>query len=297
VIDPKAITTYAQYKEDIVLLALLYDVKNGFYVDVGANYPTADSVTKLFYEKGWRGINIEPIESLYQQLQKERPEDINLHCGAGAETGRATLREYPRIPGHSTFNESLKVAADKDLKFREYEVEIIPLADIFKAHKIKHIHFLKIDVEGYEYDVVEGNDWSEFRPEVVCIEANHLFKNWRPIITKNKYKLFITDGLNEYYVADEAWQRTKNYAERAVKLDNRALKRHQKEDWEQDSQHLKSLSEQLKTERLENESLQAQLKRVASLSLIDQPLSRRIKRSLYGLSVDWYRYRKSNKNH
>jgi len=62
--------SYAQYNEDIILLALLYDVEKGFYVDVGANYPVIDSVTKLFYQHGWRGINIEPYLNCIVKLKK-----------------------------------------------------------------------------------------------------------------------------------------------------------------------------------------------------------------------------------
>ncbi len=70
------IITYAQYNEDIILKALLYDVKKGFYVDVGANDPDDDSVTKLFYQNGWNGINIEPIESLHKELIRSRPKHL-----------------------------------------------------------------------------------------------------------------------------------------------------------------------------------------------------------------------------
>jgi hypothetical protein len=33
---------------------------------------------------------------------------------------------------------------------------------------------LKVDVEGLEYEVLIGNDWSKYRPEVICVEANHI---------------------------------------------------------------------------------------------------------------------------
>src|ERR1035438_9594345 len=105
-IDPKNVVTYSQYNEDLILLSLLRDTSEGFYVDVGANYPEIDSVTNIFYKRGWRGINIEPIESLFNQLNKSRPNDINLHCGVGSKSGKAIFREYTKVPGHSTFDSS-----------------------------------------------------------------------------------------------------------------------------------------------------------------------------------------------
>lgn len=296
-IDPKAVVSYAQHDEDLVLLALLHDVKTGFYVDVGANYPIIDSVTKLFYDRGWTGINIEPIESLHRQLLEARPKDINLQRGVGKKAGKATLREYTEMSGHSTFDLENKKQHDKSLKYVDYEVDIRTLNDIFEEYKIKHIHFMKIDVEGFEYEVVEGNNWTKYRPEVVCIEANRGSGNWREIIENNKYKFFIADGLNEYYVADESWQRTNGFAERMIKIDYHALKQHQWQSWSQDSENLEELSRvtttQEKTIKAAEEKIRS-LEFIASLSLKNRSFPSRLKRSAYGLTVDWIKFKRNS---
>ena len=56
----------------------LRPVQQGFYVDVGANDPVCHSITKAFYERGWRGINIEPVQSWlsYIVLPSSRPNEI-----------------------------------------------------------------------------------------------------------------------------------------------------------------------------------------------------------------------------
>lgn len=48
--------SYAQHGEDVVLNRAFKHQQNGFYVDVGAAGPVQHSVTKLFYDRGWRGI-------------------------------------------------------------------------------------------------------------------------------------------------------------------------------------------------------------------------------------------------
>lgn len=293
-IDPKAIISYAQYNEDLILLALLHDVKKGFYVDVGANYAVTDSVTKLFYDKDWAGINIEPIKSLHQQLEIERPRDTNLQCGIGDKAGETSFREYLGASGHSTFSVQQK-NIETDKKYKDYKVPIKTLSQIFSENTVKDIHFLKIDVEGYEYEVVAGNDWSKYRPEIVCIEANHQIRDWRPILKKNRYQFFVADGLNEYYIADSAWHRTENFAERIVKLDYHALKFHQWQSWSSDSSDLKILDGTVKQQteiiRAKEQEI-AHLQKLVPMSLKNQPLRRRLQIAATGLTVDWIRFKK-----
>lgn len=212
--------SYAQNREDIILDAFFDDVKEGFYIDVGANHPENDSVTKIFYDKGWSGVNLEPNRELYRQLLSERPRDINLNIGVSDKPGKLNFREYANH-GLSTFSGTMhqEYEGDKDQlpnsstgEFSEYEVEVQTLKEICHIHKIKHIHFLKIDVEGLEYEVLAGNDWEKNRPEVICIEANHIIKDWRPIIKSNGYTNVFFDGLNEYYVANENKQRLENFS-------------------------------------------------------------------------------------
>ena len=84
-------TSYSQFYEDLILFCIFYDVKNGFYIDVGANDPNHISVTKAFYLRGWNGINLEPLPDKYELLLKERKRDLNLQIGVGNEKGNFSL--------------------------------------------------------------------------------------------------------------------------------------------------------------------------------------------------------------
>ena len=55
------VISYAQNFEDVMLWRALQHVGAGYYVDIGANDPVVDSVTRWFYEQGWSGLNIEPV--------------------------------------------------------------------------------------------------------------------------------------------------------------------------------------------------------------------------------------------
>jgi FkbM family methyltransferase len=183
---------YSQNREDLTLASFFPDVKEGFYVDIGAYDPDEDSVTKLFYLRGWRGINIEPQPSGYELFEKKRKRDINLNIGISDKKGSLKLRTYPS-GGLSTFSEEIKhqyeAEPDNDTKeFTEITVSVQPLREVFAESNVEHIHFMKVDVEGYEYEVLESNDWDKYRPEVLCIEANHIKHDWRPLLREADYE-------------------------------------------------------------------------------------------------------------
>ena len=98
--------SYAQNFEDVILWRILKHIKKGFYIDVGANDPIDMSVTKWFYEQGWNGINLEPVQEYYQRLCQDRPRDINLCLGAGDLAVTLTYYEIPST-GLSTLDKNI----------------------------------------------------------------------------------------------------------------------------------------------------------------------------------------------
>ena len=95
------IVSYSQNAEDVRLWRVFRHVENGFYVDVGAADPNVDSVTRLFYEHGWSGINIEP-SPCFETLSEARTRDVNLRVAIGESEGSVPFfLTYPYL-GMST---------------------------------------------------------------------------------------------------------------------------------------------------------------------------------------------------
>jgi len=201
--------SYAQNFEDVMLRRALKHVEVGFYIDVGANDPQQDSVTKAFYEAGWRGINIEPVSQWFDKLEHERTRDINLKIAAGAQTGELLIYEFTNT-GLSTMDRALAERhEERGYQKIERKVPVNTLTKICNELHTSPIHFLKIDVEGAEKQVLEGVDFSILRPWIVLIESvlpntqieDHA--DWEPILLNAGYEYCYFDGLNRFYIAQE----------------------------------------------------------------------------------------------
>jgi FkbM family methyltransferase len=199
---------YSQFYEDYILSYVFRDVKNGVYVDVGANDPNDSSVTKHFYLAGWRGINIEPNPELRPLLDKARPEDVNLSVGISDKPGFLTFYRFTRFSGLSTFDRAIALRHRKaGVEFQEVRIPVTTLNEALKHDIVKNgITFMNVDVEGFEKQVFTGIDFSQHPVTVVMAEATApeteipTHQIWEPILFKAGYLFAMDDGLNRYYV-------------------------------------------------------------------------------------------------
>ncbi len=145
---------YAQNAEDVMLWRLFKDQTSGVYVDVGAQHPEVDSVTKRFYDHGWSGLNIEPVSAYHEALKAERPRDINLDVLVGAIDGELT---FYHVEGTGLSTTRADLAASHAQDGRKVITETLPifrLQTLFERHGITAVDFLKVDTEGSEADVL-----------------------------------------------------------------------------------------------------------------------------------------------
>jgi FkbM family methyltransferase len=201
--------SYAQNFEDVMLWRALKHVKNGVYIDVGANDPTLYSVTRAFYDAGWSGINIEPVPAFQERLREQRPRDTNLRVGAGNAVGAFPFYNIPES-GLATSDAAIaQKHRENGWEVETIEIPVLPLAQICEEHVTGDIHFLKIDVEGTEKNVLEGMDFKLWRPWILVIEATAPMSQqtahhvWEHIVTTARYEFVYFDGLNRYYIAEE----------------------------------------------------------------------------------------------
>ncbi|QND48905.1 FkbM family methyltransferase [Rhizobium lusitanum] len=204
------IISYAQNFEDVMLWRALGHIEQGFYIDVGACSPDDMSVTKLFSERGWSGINVEPNPAHYEALKRRRPRDTNLPIALGSQVGQVDIHLFGDT-GLSTLDDSIAQSHRENWKETTHTVELRRLADVWRESvpQDQPVHFLKVDVEGFERDVLLGGDWSAHRPWIVVVEATAPLSPelrhsmWEDILLNADYRFVYFDGLNRFYVAYE----------------------------------------------------------------------------------------------
>jgi FkbM family methyltransferase len=202
--------SYSQNLEDVILGRVLKDVTEGFYIDAGAFDPNLDSVTKAFYELGWTGINVEPVRNHFEKFLADRSKDINLQYLLSSSEEEIDFFEM-HDGGLSTAVESIvykhKLAGFSFEKQKKKTHTLSKIIDQFAQGK--ELHFLKVDVEGFELEVLRGMDFKKHRPWVLVIESTYPltqeqnFESWEHIILRSDYSFVYFDGLNRFYLANE----------------------------------------------------------------------------------------------
>ncbi|MBV9199567.1 MAG: FkbM family methyltransferase [Alphaproteobacteria bacterium] len=214
--------SYAQFKEDIHLLRALRGVDHatGFYIDVGAGDPEIDSVTKLFYDAGWHGINIEPSPKWFARIAEHRPRDINIQAAVSESPGEIAYYDH-MDGGLGTTIEAIadRHEADGHMQKKRMIVKARTLTEICNKYAPENIHFLKIDVEGAEASVLRSMDFGSYRPWILCIESHlplrpdlQTYEEWEEYVVDSGYLFAFTDNINRYYVAKEHRDRAASFA-------------------------------------------------------------------------------------
>lgn len=209
--------SYAQSFEDVILDRVFHGVERGRYIDIGGYDPVIDSVTKHFYDKGWSGVNVEPVARFHRKFVEQRPRDSNLNVAVGAAVGSVELREWGDT-GLASCHDSLdeRIVATLGLTSTTSTVPMTTLAEITLSLGDVPVDFLKIDVEGGERDVILGGEWRAFRPRVIVLEAvrpqvpgsgrrgyEPAWFDWEGLLFANGYEFALFDGLNRFYYRRE----------------------------------------------------------------------------------------------
>ena len=198
--------SYSQDKEDLFINEYFRDIKNGFYIDIGAYHPIRYSNTALLYNRGWQGVNIDMNQTSIDLFNIARKRDINICAAVSSSSKFVTQFIDHRFSPVNTIDEKFSKSISKKLllkRFSEKKVQTQTFEKLIKDNKleIKKIEFLNIDVESHDFEVLQGINLTSLEPKLICIELENsqLNSNDQKIenyLEKYDYYLIKKTGLN-----------------------------------------------------------------------------------------------------
>jgi len=203
----KFFETYSQYGEDITLQKLFKNKSKGFYVDIGAFSPNRLSNTKLFFLKGWRGINIDVNPKTIETFNVERPKDTNLNMGVSNIVSEML---FYKLKGMNSFiGENVLGEEGMGQIEEQITIKVDTLENILDRYLGENeVDFISIDTEGNDLNVLKSNNWVKYRPKVVLVESfsdsdRYMYSKQKKFMKTLGYKEIYNNGLNSFYLSTD----------------------------------------------------------------------------------------------
>ncbi|AUW56875.1 hypothetical protein C1T17_01095 [Sphingobium sp. SCG-1] len=211
-------TSYAQNFEDVRLWRAFFDVERGRYLDIGSQDPVLDSVSLAFYQLGWRGVHVDASPTYTEAMRKARPDETVIAAAVSTTSGSLHFWSIEDTGLSTGCADIAERHAQAGWPCHEIIVPTITLADIFEQMGTDPVHWMKIDVEGMESDVLASWGAHPARPEVLVIEAtapltqDRTDSKWHDLVTSRGYRDVLFDGLSRYFVHESCARRAEHLA-------------------------------------------------------------------------------------
>ena len=210
---------YSQIQQDKILNEVFFkNMRGGFFVDVGAHDGINCSNT-YFYEKelGWNGICIEPYPRIFKELEKNR----RCSCIEAAICNETSEKPFLEISGYSEMISGLvetydprhltrisNEVRDTNGKTNIINVQTKRLKDIFEEHNVKEVHYLSIDTEGAELEVLKSIDFNKVNIHIIDIENNYddTFSVIKTFLESNGFKHAFPISFDQIFINSKSIQ-------------------------------------------------------------------------------------------
>jgi len=199
--------SYSQCGQDSFVLEYFGKNYKGFFIDIGANDGVTYSNTKLLEDNNWKGICIEPLIDTFNKLSKNR-NSINLNIGLDIENGE---KEFMQIEGYSEMLSGIVENYDpkhinrieNEIKTKGGNKKIVKIitkrfSDIINE---KEIDYVSIDVEGSEFNILQGIDFNKHNIKIFGIENNYkeTFKIIEEFLISKNYSILKEVGHDVFF--------------------------------------------------------------------------------------------------
>jgi len=194
----------SQFGEDEIIADLLTRLPaGGHYIDIGASHPIECSNTWRLYQRGMRGLLIEPNPMSWFSLSLSRPEDYLVPFASSDKQGYLELCSAAVL---SSVREDWPAWSHD-----RFLVRCEPLYETLERFPSirDNCRVCSIDVEGHEREALLGCDFSTFRPDIFVVEYRwynpdafgvDVSGEWAWILANNGYWQYKSTELNQIWL-------------------------------------------------------------------------------------------------
>lgn len=196
---------YSQCGQDQIIHETYFPhLKEGVFIDIGAHNGITFSNSYFFEkERGWKGICVEPIAEIFAQLKENR----SCHCVQGCVSDFSGTEKLFRVkngqPGYhldmlsglvKKYSPQHLERMQKEVAEYHGELEVVDvpcflLNDLLKQYGLRHVHFLSVDTEGGEFDLLSKIDFAQYSFDVIAVEDNYGDDRFVPFLKEKGFAL------------------------------------------------------------------------------------------------------------
>tara|TARA_X000000950_G_C13858608_1_gene637701 strand:- start:1062 stop:1823 length:762 start_codon:yes stop_codon:yes gene_type:complete len=162
--------------EDSIILKWIGGINNGFYLDIGSHKPLFGSNTFALYLNGWNGICLDPNPDLKLKYMILRPLDLFINSALISNNNKKKKYIFYYYRNNTDLNTFSKQRVDIQKKLYARVPSKILNIDLITVDKLiglidrKNIHFLNLDIEGLENEVLRSLLNKKIFPWCIAIE-------------------------------------------------------------------------------------------------------------------------------
>jgi len=198
--------TYSQFQQDLHVCKFYENLKGGYFVDIGAfDGISISNSYKIEKELAWHGICVEPQPDVFDRLLENR-NCININKALTSSSGE-TL-EFSKGRGGNSVLSGLTKFLDgwgRNAAMRGDRLEMVSstLNEVLDDNNAPpFIHYLSLDTEGSELEILKGVDLGRYTFGYLCIEHNNVVDRRnaiRTLLEKNGYCFYRENHCDDDY--------------------------------------------------------------------------------------------------